>query len=161
MGGMFNNMHHYCWGLTKTNYAILFYGTLKRTPQERRALLNSAIGEFDYVIERAPPDFVLLPEFLTKKGESLVDLGKPSLAAVEFQRAMQLKPDYWPPYVALSDYYKDIGNPKMAREVLERALSFSPDAQAVKRRLAELDGVKAKPRSAAEPAAKPVAEAVR
>jgi tetratricopeptide (TPR) repeat protein len=155
--GMFHHMHHYCRGLQHRNYAKFF----SKSKQEREFRLGASIDEFNYVIGHAEPDFKLMPEFLTMKGESLIALGKAPLAVVEFQRAMQLKPDYWPPYVALSNYYKNIGNPKLAREVLQQALSFSPDAQAVKRRLAELDGVKAKPKTAAEPAAKPVAEAVK
>ena len=157
MGATFNAMHHYCAGLIETNRAKF----LSRDPQERLFYLSHSIEEFDYVIKRAPRDFILLPEILTKKGENLIRLGRAHLAIVELQRAIDLRPDYWPPYVALSNYYKNIGNPKLAREVLQQALSFSPDAQAVKRRLAELNGVKAKPRTAAEPAAKPVAEAVK
>ena len=155
--GMFHHMHHYCRGLQHRNYVKWF----AKSKQEREFRWGASINEFNYVIGRAEPGFKLMPEFLTMKGESFIALGKGQLAVVEFQRAMQLKPDYWPPYVALSDYYKDLGNPKMAREVLEQALSFSPNAQGVKRRLAELDGGKAKPRTAAEPAAKPATEAVR
>lgn len=157
MGVTFIHMHHYCAGLIVTNRAIL----LSRTPADRQFHLNSSIVEFDYVIQRAPQDFIVLPEILTKKGENMIRLGRAHLGIVELQRAIDLKPDYWPPYVQLSDYYKGTGDFQKAREHLENALSYSPDAQAVKRRLAELNGVKAKPRTAAEPAAKPVAEAVK
>jgi tetratricopeptide (TPR) repeat protein len=157
MGPTFNAMHHYCAGLILTNRAIL----LSRTPADRQFYLNFSIVEFDYVIQRAPQDFIVLPEILTKKGENLIRLGRAHLGIVELQRAIDLKPDYWPPYAQLSDYYKGTGDIQKAREYLEKALSYSPDAQAVKRRLAELDGVKAKPRTAAESAAKPVAEAVK
>ena len=157
MGVTFIHMHHYCAGLIVTNRAIL----LSRTPADRQFYLNFSIVEFDYVIQRAPQDFIVLPEILTKKGENLIRLGRAHLGIVELQRAIDLKPDYWPPYVQLSDYYKGTGDFQKAREHLENALSYSPDAQAVKRRLAELNGVKAKPRTAAESAAKPVAEAVK
>jgi hypothetical protein len=157
MGETFIHMHHYCAGLIVTNRAIL----LSRTRQDRTFYLNDSIVEFDYVIQRAPPDFFMLPEIFSKKGENLIRLGRAHLGIVELQRAIDLKPDYWPPYAQLSDYYKGTGDFQKAREYLEQALSYSPDAQAVKRRLAELDGVKAKPGTAAEPAAKPVAGAVK
>ena len=144
--GMFHHMHHYCRGLQHRNYVKWF----AKSKPERDFHLGASILEFNYVIDHAEQGFKLMPEFLTMKGESLIALGKAPLAIVELQRAMQLKPDYWPPYVALSDYYNDLGNPKMAREVLEQALSFSPNAQAVKRRLVELDGIKAKPGTAAK-----------
>ncbi len=144
--GIFHHMHHYCEGLMDVNYAKFW----ARSRQERNFRLQTSIQQFDYVIERSSPDDKLLPEFLTKKGESLVALGRGVLAIAEFNRAIQLKPDYWPPYAALSDYYKDSGNIKIAREVLERGLSSSPDVKALTRRLAELDAVKDKPKAVAE-----------
>jgi hypothetical protein len=69
------------------------------------------------------------------KGESLIGLGQPSLAMVELQRAITLKPDYWPPYVAISDYYKDAGEFGKAREWLEKGLRFA-STKALKNRIA-------------------------
>jgi tetratricopeptide (TPR) repeat protein len=97
-----------------------------------------------------------MPEILTKKGQSLIRLGKGPQAVVEFERAIELKPDYWPPYVAMSDFYKDSGNIKKAREVLEKAVSAAPDAKTPRLRLAELAEAKAKPRpTPATPSAEP------
>ena len=137
-GSTYQHMHHYCWGLMKTNRAVL----LARDADVRRFYLQSAVQEFDYVIERTPAEFLLLPEILTKKGENLVRLGKGPIAIVEFERAAELKPDYWPPYAYSSDYYASVGEAKKAREVLEQGLSFSPDAPALQRRLTELDRAK-------------------
>ena len=65
-------------------------------------------------------------------------------AVPDLERAIALKPDYWPPYVQLSDYYKESGQIALAREVLERALAQSPDVETLKQRLAELDGSRGK-----------------
>jgi hypothetical protein len=133
-GDTFLHLHHYCWGLMKTNRAVL----LARDKGVREFYLRNSLPEFDYVIERSPPTFILLPEILTKKGENLVRLGRGPIAIVEFQRAAELKPDYWPPYAQMSDYYKSIGDKSKARQTVERGLSFSPEAPALTRRLAEL-----------------------
>jgi hypothetical protein len=138
LGQTFHAMHHYCLGLMKTNRGVL----LARDDQLIRFYLNDAILEFDYVIERAPPDFVLLPEFLMKKGENLIRLGKGESGNLQLLRAIELKPDYWPPYAAMSDYYKNTGDLKNAREVLEKGLAASPGAKALKERLVNLDAVK-------------------
>lgn len=138
LGQTFNAMHHYCEGLMKTNRGVL----LARDEQSRRFYLSDSIVEFDYVIDRAPADFVLLPEILTKKGENLIRLGRGPIGNLQLQRAIELKPDYWPAYAAMSDYYKKTGDVKNAREVLEKGLSASPDAKALKERLANLDAVK-------------------
>jgi len=136
MGGAFNNMHHYCWGLMASNRAS--FSSPNR--QERMRNLNDSIGEFNYVIERAPANFALLPEIYTKKGENLIRLGKGPHGVLELNRAIDIKPDYWPPYAAMSDYYKEIGDSGKAREWLEKGLSTSPNTKALMRRLAELDG---------------------
>src|SRR5262249_19085467 len=60
MGPAFDWMHHYCWGLMKTNRALL----LAKDKRTKTFYLNDAISEFDYFLNRASPsrDFVLLPE---------------------------------------------------------------------------------------------------
>lgn len=135
MGSTFINMHHYCWGLMYTNRALLL------APSERLKMhyLDNSIREFDYVILRAPADFILLPEILTKKGENLFRLDKGAEGTAAIRRAIALKPDYWPPYAAASDYYRRIGAFAKAREWLEEGLSITPDVKALKRRMAEID----------------------
>jgi tetratricopeptide (TPR) repeat protein len=140
MGPIFEAMHHYCFALMKTNRAML----LARSQQLKTFYLMSSITEIDYVLERAPPDFILLPEILTKKGENLIRLGKDELGIIEIEHAIELKQDYWPPYAALSDYYKKKGDTAKAREWLQKALDFAPDAKALQLRLTELEKNKAK-----------------
>ena len=135
-GPTFHAMHHYCLGLMCTNRA-----RLATNPQGRAAYLSRSITEFDYVIQRAPENFALLPEILTKKGENLLRLRDGPSAVPQLQRAIALRPDYWPPYVVLSDYYKELGDFKTARNTLVKAVSAAPQVDALKRRLAELDRI--------------------
>jgi tetratricopeptide (TPR) repeat protein len=136
MGPTFIHMHHYCWGLMDGNRAAFW----AKTPQDRTHNLYQSIKEFDYVIERAPQDFSYLPEILTRKGENLILLDKGPEGVGELTRAIYVKPDYWPPYAAISDYYKNTGDIAKAREWLRKGLSAAPDAKVLSRRLAELDG---------------------
>jgi tetratricopeptide (TPR) repeat protein len=145
------HVHHYCQGLIHTNNATLIAGK----PEERMAALRASIGEFDYMIRNCSSSFVLMPEILTKKGENLIRLGRASEAMQPLQRAMELKPDYWPPYAAMSDYYKGAGNVQKAREWLEKALAMAPESRALRARLAELGGGKSGPPPAPKPAAQP------
>jgi tetratricopeptide (TPR) repeat protein len=139
-GPLFNAMHHYCNAIIKTNRALL----LARSEQVRKFYLDSSIVEFDYVLERAPASFVLLPEILTKKGENLLRLGKGAPGVLELEHAIDLKSDYWPPYAALSDYYKESGDLAKARQFLQTALNFAPDAKPLQRRVSELQKATAK-----------------
>lgn len=140
LGKPFQALHHYCWGLMKLNRALF----LARDNQARMFYFRDAINEFDYVLERAPEDFILLPEILTKKGQALIRLGRGPLAVPILEKAVELKPDYWPAYVQLSEHYQASGQIGLAREALQRALAQSPDVDSLKRRLAELDGSKGK-----------------
>lgn len=141
MGDVFQAMHHYCWGLMHLNRAKV----LARDAQTRSFHYGSAIGDFDYVIRHAPPDFALLPEILTKRGEALLGLGRSALALAEFERAIQLKPDYWPPYAQISDFYKANSDTRKAREILEAGLAHSPQAKSLRRRLNELEDQSPRP----------------
>lgn len=130
----FKHLHHYCRGLF---YAVL--GTyFEQTKADRDAVLSISVGECDYVIDRVEETFPLLPEILTRKGESLVLLKRPE-AIGPLYRAISLKPDYWPAYAALSDYFRDMGSVDEARQWLKKGLAAAPQAKALSRRLAELD----------------------
>jgi len=135
MGRTFIHMHHYCWGLMDGNRAMLF----TRNPQDRTHNLNQSIREFDYVIEKAPPEFAYLPEMLTQKGQNLILLDKGPEGVGELRRAIEIRPDYWRAYAAMSDYFKDTGDPKRAREWLQKGLEAAPNAMALTRRLDELN----------------------
>lgn len=134
LGQPFNAMHHYCWGLMKTNRALF----LARGQQARNFYLADSLTEFDYVITRVPDDFILLPEILAKKGENLILLGRGQVGVLELERAIELKPDYWPPYAYISDFHKRAGDLTKAREILEQGLVLSPGAKGLLRRADEL-----------------------
>lgn len=134
LGDTYHHLHHYCWGMMKTNRAVL----LARDPKVKNFFLNDALGEFDYVIERAPSNFVLLPEILTKKAENLLLLDRAPLAVNALEHAIEVKPDYWPPYAKLADHYKDSGDLERARKTLQSGLAANPNAAALSRRLEAL-----------------------
>src|SRR5258708_19443158 len=153
MGATFNHMHHYCLGLMASNRAAFF----SNTREDRIHNLSNSVEQFEYVIERPPPDFPLLPQILTKKGESLIRLDRAGEGVLSLQRAIKIKADYWAPYAAMSDYYKETGQLAKAREWLQKGLSVAPNANGLTRRLAELDGAKDKRKNAPKPATKPSA----
>jgi tetratricopeptide (TPR) repeat protein len=144
--GNFNHMHHYCWALENTNRALYF----ERSKIERDRRLRASIPDFDYVIRNVKPDFAMLPEILTKKGENLIRLGQAPEGIRELHRAIDLNPGYWPPYAALSDHYREAGDSAAAREWLEKGLTAAPGTKALQRRLAELDTTKGRRKSSKE-----------
>jgi tetratricopeptide (TPR) repeat protein len=149
LGGTFHHMHHYCWALMAANKAIT-----AGSKQRRNSLFDVAIRDIDYVLQRAPRDFVLLPEILTKKGQNLIKLGNLAQGLLVLQQAVEVKPDYWPPYATAADALKETGQSAKAREWLEKGLAAAPDTPALQRRLAELGGDKGKRAVPPKPAEK-------
>lgn len=131
----FIHMHHYCLGLESANRALYF----SSTKLDRDRELAESVREFNYVVERVSPEFALLPEILTRRGENLLRLGNGPKGLLDLTRAIEIKPDNWPPYAALSDYYKALGDLRSAREWAEKGLAAAPGTKALQRRLAELD----------------------
>jgi len=153
MGPTFIHMHHYCLGLMNTYRAAI----LAKTQQDRVHNLGNSILEFDYVIRNATPDFSLLPEILTRKGESLIRLDRGAEGVAELQNAINRSPDFWEPYAAMSDYYRDLGQVAKAREWAEKGLSAAPDSRALTRRVTALGGGGSKQKSASGSSRKPTA----
>ena len=119
MGKTFWSIHHYCWGLIIANRT----GRIGLNPQERDGMFASAIAEIYYVIGEAPPDWVLLPEMYTRAGEYFARRGR-YIEAVEHQeRAIALKADYWPPYVALIDLHISYKRRSLAEKVLQEGVN--------------------------------------
>lgn len=134
LGPGFHTLHHYCWAIIGAHRGLF----LARTKQTREFYLTYAIKDIDFVIDNSPPDFALLPELRTEKAKYLIHLGKGPLAIAELLRAIQDKPDYWPPYAVLGDYYKDQGDLARAREILQQGLKIMPDARPLKTRFDRL-----------------------
>jgi tetratricopeptide (TPR) repeat protein len=145
IGPAFIHMHHYCLGLMNTYRAAI----LAKNRQDRTHNLGNSVLEFNYVIRNTPPDFSMLPEIMTRKGESLILLDRGAEGVVELQGAIERDPGYWPPYAAMSDYYRDLGQLAKARQWAQKGLSVAPNSRALTRRLEALGGTAGKSKSTA------------
>lgn len=133
LGREFSHIHHYCRGL-----AAMQRAETARDKWTRTYYFRAVIGEINYVLERADAKFVLLPELYTQKGLATMRLKQGGDAVTLFEKALQLKADYWVPYAYLSDYYRDIGEREKARQVLTEGLRHVPDSKSLQRRAREL-----------------------
>lgn len=136
-GHEYMHLHHYCWALNSENKARLMQDKYMRT-----SLLGYAIGDIDYVIDRSRPNFVLLPEIYTGKARILSQIGREAEAFTALSKALQVKPDYWPASLRLSDYYKKHGDVENAKKVLASALQKNPNVKIIQKRLGELSATK-------------------
>jgi|APEBP8051073352_1049397.scaffolds.fasta_scaffold04293_3 tetratricopeptide (TPR) repeat protein len=126
MGETFWAMHHYCVGLVKRNRAL----RAGVSPTERKFLMESAVGEYAYVLNNLKdPNFVLLPEIYTRVGEAQLVASNPGAADKAFARARAIKPDYWPAYSQWAEYLMQIGKQAEAKQLVKAGLEQAPQAR--------------------------------
>jgi tetratricopeptide (TPR) repeat protein len=78
--------HHYCWGLVK----LMRANKSGKSAQDRKSLRQQAIGEFDYMINNVPKDFLLLADIWTRRGIALNQIGQSEQALKSFDRALAI-----------------------------------------------------------------------
>jgi len=152
-------MHHYC-------YALIHMARGQRAGLSHMQYVSawsSVVMEINFTLQYAPPlesDFILMPEMMLYRGRALMRLKKPEQAIADFEKAIEAKADYWPPYLDIADHYASIGAKGKAISVLQQGLAITPDAKALKLRLKELGGVAPPPKAKTEaaPAASSSAE---
>ena len=145
-------IHHYCWALI--NLMRADKPPPPGSPSNWRQLtMEYAIGDIDYVIKNARPDFKLLPEIYKKRADVLVKLKRNPEAAADYRKAIQGKSDYWPAYAGLAEMYRNNKQPNEARAVVEEGLALIPDSRTLNGMLADLKKIGAKSMAPKEDAA--------
>lgn len=137
LGPIFEDIHHYCAAL---NHFNRYYKS--STAADRQFHVQNAISNIDYVLGRinpTQPKDVVVPEIHFLKGKVLM-LARDSKSAGEFLQAIQLKPGYVDPYVALADFYFKTGMKQDALKILEEGLRQVPTSRGLARRYKELGG---------------------
>lgn len=126
MGKTFWHMHHYCAGLIKRNRAM----KAGMRVEERKHLLSSAIQEYEYILNNnKDPDFILLPEVYTRIGEASILIANPMAAEKAFEKARQIKADYWPAYSHWAEYLIQNGKKAEAKQLVKSGLEQTPNAK--------------------------------
>ena len=135
MGRSFWDIHHFCWA----GVHVLRAGQPGLQAQHRVTMLEAAIDDYAYIIRKAAPGMVLLPELYYRTGDLQRQLGQYGLAIESFNRSRTEKPDYWPPYVGHAEILLLSNQRAQAKAVLEDGLKLMPDEPALKSRLARLN----------------------
>lgn len=136
MGHTFWAMHHYCWG----QISMIRAAKANISNQQRNALLESARGDFGYVIDNAPADFILLPEIYTKIGQVELLLDRPQQADRAFSRARALKPDYWPAYTHWTEFLLQNRHRAEALKIVREGLKNAPGSKVLREQYRILGG---------------------
>ena len=154
MGETFWHLHHYCWALVSANRSE----AAGVAPNHRVYLLNSAIADADYVVQRAPAQFPLLPEIFYRMGQYHLTAGRPAIAVSFFDKSRQAKPDYWPPYVELAKVSASLGKRSDAIAVLEEGLKLMPEQPQLTEAMKNIKNPRSVPVATAAKKPKPAAQ---
>lgn len=141
MGHDFLYMHHHCYGLIHMTRA--YRPGLRKIDRDFQR--QKAINEFEFVIEKAKnPDFIMLPEVFSRRGEAMGLLGDTLHAEESFEEAARRKADYASNYGRWAEMWIARGNRDKAKAVIERGFKNSADSKHL-RQLAKLLGVTSQP----------------
>ena len=132
-GPTFTHLHHYCWALNSMNNVAR-----EKDDFLRKSNLRYAIGDINYVIERADQKFILLPEIYATRASILALLKDYPHAIASLHAAIKLKPTYVRGYAQMSDFFLAIGNRADAIKVLKVGYAKTGGAPPIAKRLAKL-----------------------
>jgi len=135
LGSIYSHVHHYCGSL----YIINRYHKLNNQ-QDRKYYVRVIIDNIDYMFSHGDQSSALIPEIHFTKGKVLVLDGNHAGAAKEFLIAIQLKPGYVAPYLAMADYYASLKNKPEALKLLQEGIRQIPTSRSLARRYQELGG---------------------
>ncbi len=139
-GDDFVHIHHYCAGINFLNRARRSFGD----PKRRLFNYQRAVGNLGYIVTHVSSRFPLLPAAYYHRGQALEGLGRPADAVRDYMAAIEAKPGYPPPYVALSELHRRAGRLEEARAVLEKGLRANPRSRLLRRALARLERAQAR-----------------
>ena len=134
-----HHVHHFCHGMKDIIRANKTLGT-----REEQGNLQSAIGEFNYVLSATAHDNdrgqynIILAITSTEKAKVLRRLKMTAESMATFQQAIKYDPKLAQAYAGLSDLFKELGMNDEARKILEQGLRQAPNSKSLKRRLNEL-----------------------
>lgn len=134
LGDSFWDMHHYCWAIVRL-HRMRSQGL---TGRHKEHAVRTAVSDFNYVLLRAKPDFVLAPEIYYRMGDALTLIGDWFPAIELFVKSREIKPDYWPSYAGHADVLTKLGKTAEAKALLERGLELAPGTEALQSRLDKL-----------------------
>ena len=136
LGDNYLHYHHLCWAIVSITHAY----RLETQYQNRSAASRSAVGNIIYVLERATPDFILAADAYTRMGEGYLLARDDRNAEAAFRKAIEIKPDYWRPYVWWAQRLMQLGRTREALAFAEEGQKNAPNAKAIDDLIRDLRG---------------------
>lgn len=121
-GPDFLHTHHLCDGIGKLNN---YYKA--KSPQERKGLLNEAMGNFNYMIQHAKPGFKLMPDVYWYRSRAYALQDQMGQAVGDLHKAIELDPKQARFYTQAAEYLEKLRQRDEALKLVSEALRHLPD----------------------------------
>lgn len=148
-GPDFLHTHHLCDGIIALNKI-----PRAKNSAEKRTLVNEALGNLDYMIRHANPDFALMPEVYLYRGQVYGLLGRTGEAIADLRKVIALDPKRVNAYLQAAHYLERIGKKDEALKLVSEGLRHLPDAASLRERYLGLGGKEPYPQPYADIEAK-------
>ena len=135
-GPDFLHTHHLCHGIGLLDIKY----PKARTEQERRYILDGALGELGYMLTNAKPDFALMPDVHLYRGIALAHQNKNSDALKSILNALELNPNISIGYGWAADLYVRLGAKDLAMNMVTDGLQRYPNNKRLQRLYLQLGG---------------------
>lgn len=127
-GAYYPHVHHYCFGLNFANRA-----QRARDKTARKFNLESARGEFNYVIQRLETTHWMYPQVQSDMGNILSKLNDSSGALNAFNMALSANPAYERAYMGLIQILQRSGSRSSVLDVASAGLRHLPNSHYLKK----------------------------
>jgi hypothetical protein len=117
------HMHHYCRALVMERRA----SQPGMHPSAKSVALLKAQSDYEYMMGVGSRKDPLMPEIMLRYGDLLVKMNNLPEAEHQWQRARELKPDYWPAYTRWIDVLIGLKLYDRAAALTADGLSHTPD----------------------------------
>lgn len=153
------HLHHYCFAVNFVNRA-----RRARDAGDRKFKLQSAEGEYMYVVTHSEPGFWMRPQIYVELGKVHLESKNAGAAARWFSDAINFNPRYEAAYLAMIELQRQGGERKAALETASAGLGHLPASQRLQQAYLDLGGkepfpeaiVKAEPKATPDEVAPPV-----
>ncbi len=134
-GPDFIHTHHLCDGI-----GLLNNYHKARTPQEKRGLLNEVMGNLNYMVQHAKPDFKLMPEVYWYRSRVYHLMDQPGQAVGDLRKAIELDPKQARFYTQAAEYLEKLRQQDEALKLVSEGLRNLPDHKGLQATYSRLGG---------------------
>lgn len=134
-GPDFLHTHHLC-------DAIIAINKIHRVKNamERNTLMKDAMGNLNYMIQHAKPDFGLMPDVYLYRSRVHNLLDRRGEAVADLRKAIELNPKASASYLLAVGYLENIGQKEDALKLVTEGLRHLPDNQSLRKAYLKLGG---------------------